>query len=298
MKCKNPCCAKCYGINPGTRRKAVYGFPVGIQAAHALGETLTQLTMKLFQRGGVAGSGVSPYERVDAILSLTNFKSKAEKNSYVTFSPVAWGDGELKVEPASKGQVSLYIDGAKGSAIKVSEYNEYKANQKVKKGDILTEQIMEINTEDSIKYSGMEETLMRMLHNLYIVYSSEVKVLPVHFELILSSMMRYYPRKVIDPRIKYGLPYSKIQLRRMGYDFDDRELFDERIDSIKSSCYISPDFLEGLCMERVGENLRLALYNRLTDSADSIVVQLALGLLVQVGTGVNDDFIKQMKGEL
>ena len=51
-------------------------------------------------------------------------------------------------------------------------------------------------------------------------------------------------------------------------------------------------------MERVGENLRLALYNRLTDSADSIVVQLALGLLVQVGTGVNDDFIKQMKGEL
>lgn len=298
LKCKNPCCAKCYGINPGTRRKAVYGFPVGIQAAHALGETLTQLTMKLFQRGGVAGSGVSPYERVDAILSLTNFKSKAEKESYVTFSPIAWGDGELKVEPASKGQVSLYIEGTKGSAIKVSEYNEYKANQKVKKGDILTEQIMEIYTEDSIKYSGMDETLMRMLHNLYIVYSSEVKVLPVHFELILSSMMRYYPRKVIDPRIKYGLPYSKIQLKRMGYDFNDRELFEERIDSIKSSCYISPDFLEGLCMERVGENLRLALYNRLTDSTDSIVVQLALGLLVQVGTGVNDNFIKQMKGEL
>ena len=157
---------------------------------------------------------------------------------------------------------------------------------------------MEIYTEDSIKYSGMDETLMRMLHNLYIVYSSEVKVLPVHFELILSSMMRYYPRKVIDPRIKYGLPYSKIQLKRMGYDFNDRELFEERIDSIKSSCYISPDFLEGLCMERVGENLRLALYNRLTDSTDSIVVQLALGLLVQVGTGVNDNFIKQMKGEL
>lgn len=295
LKCKNPCCAKCYGMNPSTRRKPVFGFPIGIQAAHSMGETLTQLTMKLFQRGGVAGSGVSPYERVDAILSLSDFSKSASTGSYITYSPVAWVDGVLRVEPASTGIVSLSIGDSK-SKVRVSEYNDYKVNQFVSKGDVLTEQIMEVKVADSIKHSGMDTTLMRMLYNLYVVYSSEVRILPIHFEVLLTSMLRYYPKSVNDKRVKYGIPYSRIQLVNMGYDFSNKELFTEDIISIKKSCYTSSDFLEGLFMERVGENLRMALFNMLDDSTNSIVVQMALGLLVQVGTGINENFIDEMKG--
>lgn len=72
ITCDNPCCAKCYGIDLGANAKVVKGTAIGSIAAQAIGEPITQLTMKTFQKGGISGSKglMSSYDIVKHMLEL------------------------------------------------------------------------------------------------------------------------------------------------------------------------------------------------------------------------------------
>ena len=63
-RCKNGVCAKCYGRNLATGESVNIGEAVGIQAAQSIGEPGTQLTMRTFHTGGVAGSGFRPLPNI------------------------------------------------------------------------------------------------------------------------------------------------------------------------------------------------------------------------------------------
>lgn len=94
--CKDPFCVKCYGIDMSTWNEVVVGTPVGIVAAEAIGETTSQLTMRTFQGGGVAGKGGigSAFDKTKMYIGVSDVYANSED----TYEPVAWEDGEVLVE--------------------------------------------------------------------------------------------------------------------------------------------------------------------------------------------------------
>jgi len=77
MRCKtvNGCCVKCYGCLPGTLTPVTVGTPVGTLATQALGEPVTQMTMKTFHTGGADSSATLGLQRVQDILNLSDIKN-------------------------------------------------------------------------------------------------------------------------------------------------------------------------------------------------------------------------------
>ena len=119
ITCKNPCCVKCYGRDLVTNTKAIKGLPIGYIAAQSIGEPGTQLTMKNFQSGGVAGitNLTSSFDKMSDYLHIYDLKkNKASKPiSYDYIAPVSGniqtisrGDGtkELKImSPDKNGNI-------------------------------------------------------------------------------------------------------------------------------------------------------------------------------------------------
>lgn len=105
LTCRDPFCAKCYGIDMSTWNQVVVGTPVGIVAAEAIGETTSQLTMRTFQGGGVAGKGGigSAFDKTKMYIGVNDVFSKSAN----TYEPVAWKTGDVIIE---EGAVKIVSD--------------------------------------------------------------------------------------------------------------------------------------------------------------------------------------------
>jgi len=144
-KAKRGVCAKCYGWDLGYNKMARKGVAVGIVAAQSIGEPGTQLTMRTFHTGGVAGSGdiTQGLPRVEEIFEARPVKKPAllaEISGQVEIvSDEITREKVLKINGVEKKEEKFYVKGKDFDKIEV------RSGKKVKKGDIL------INTVRKIK---------------------------------------------------------------------------------------------------------------------------------------------------
>jgi DNA-directed RNA polymerase subunit beta' len=188
LKCKtvNGVCSKCYGWDMGTNEPAKQGFAAGIIAAQAIGEPGTQLTMRTFHTGGVAGGAdiTLGLPRVQEIFERRVPKGKAEISDIDGKVVDITEKRVIKIKPSDKKDkrktVNYQIEAKKAIYVSVGD--------NVKKGDALCEGNVDINK--FFKLRPKEEIQKYILKELQKAYVSQgVDIHDKHIEVIVKQML-------------------------------------------------------------------------------------------------------------
>ena len=178
-------CAKCYGANMATGEPVQVGEAVGIIAAQSIGEPGTQLTMRTFHTGGVAGDDITQgLPRVEELFEarkpkglaiITEFGGKAVINDTKK-------KREIIVTNEETGESKAYLI-PYGSRIKIQDGAELEA------GDELTEG--SVNPHDILKIKGLRAVQDYMIQEVQRVYRLQgVEINDKHIEVIVRQMLK------------------------------------------------------------------------------------------------------------
>jgi DNA-directed RNA polymerase subunit beta' len=186
-------CQKCYGKDLGRGDMVKLGQAVGIVAAQAIGEPGTQLTMRTFHIGGVAGADITQgLPRVDEIFEVRTPKTRAI---------IAEFNGVIHEIENNKKQKIIKVaktDVGKGGKIKASDIKEYVIpsvmNAKVEEGDLVTiGQVLSeghIDLKKLFKISGKEIIQRYIIREVQEIYQTQGEgINDKHIEIIVRQMI-------------------------------------------------------------------------------------------------------------
>ena len=181
---KNGICAKCYGANMATGEAVQVGEAVGIIAAQSIGEPGTQLTMRTFHTGGVAGDDITQgLPRVEELF-------EARKPKGLAILAECGGVANIR-DTKKKREVVITDEEGKeetylipyGSRIKITD------GQKLEAGDELTEG--SVNPHDLLKIKGIRAVQDYMIREVQRVYRLQgVDISDKHIEVIVRQMLK------------------------------------------------------------------------------------------------------------
>ena len=181
----NGICAKCYGANMATGQAVQVGESVGIIAAQSIGEPGTQLTMRTFHTGGVAGNDITQgLPRVEELFEARKPKGLAIITEFAGKATIkdTKKKREVIVSNDETGEMKAYLI-PYGSRIKIVDGAVLEA------GDELTEG--SINPHDILKIKGVRAVQDYMLREVQRVYRLQgVEISDKHIEVIVRQMLK------------------------------------------------------------------------------------------------------------
>ena len=204
---KTGICAKCYGRNLATGERVNIGESVGITAAQSIGEPGTQLTMRTFHTGGVAGADITHgLPRVEELFEARKPKGLAE---------ICEGDGtvvsitqdkENKTEVIVRGEEEKKYIVPYGARLNVEEGDFVEAGGQITKGPL--------NPHDILRLKGVEGVYQYLLKEVQRVYKLQgVDINDKHIEVIVSQMLsKYKIEEAGDTHLLPGGLYSKSEV--------------------------------------------------------------------------------------
>ncbi|GAV21751.1 DNA-directed RNA polymerase subunit beta' [Carboxydothermus pertinax] len=178
-------CTRCYGRNLATNKIVDIGEAVGIIAAQSIGEPGTQLTMRTFHTGGVAGEDITQgLPRVEELFEARRPKGQAIITEIDGVVEVRDNKGrrEIEVVNPETGERQVY-------PITYQARIKVQTGDKVYAGDELTEG--PINPHDLIKVKGIEGAQLYLLQEVQKVYRMQgVEINDKHIEVVIRQMLR------------------------------------------------------------------------------------------------------------
>ena len=187
LTCKshNGVCAKCYGANMATGEPVQVGEAVGIIAAQSIGEPGTQLTMRTFHTGGVAGDDITQgLPRVEELFEARKPKGLAIITEFAGTANIhdTKKKREIIVTNNETGETKAYLI-PYGSRIKIQDGAVLEA------GDELTEG--SVNPHDILKIKGLRAVQDYMIQEVQRVYRLQgVEINDKHIEVIVRQMLK------------------------------------------------------------------------------------------------------------
>ena len=190
-KTRHGVCSKCYGRNLATGKEVNIGEAIGIIAAQSIGEPGTQLTMRTFHTGGVAGGDITQgLPRVEEL-----FEARKPKGLAV----IAEIDGRVEIDETGKRKEIIVVPNEGEKQVYSIAYNSrlrVKQGQMVKAGDPLTQG--SINPHDIVRVQGIggvQEYIVKEVQRVYRLQGVDVN--DKHIEVIVRQMLSKV--KVEDP---------------------------------------------------------------------------------------------------
>jgi DNA-directed RNA polymerase subunit beta' len=178
-------CAKCYGRSLATGKRVDVGEAVGIIAAQSIGEPGTQLTMRTFHTGGVAG--------LDITHGLPRIQELFEARIPKGMAPISEVDGRVRIEEPEKSRRIIVTpdDGAEEVIYQVS----MRSRLLVADGDHVRvgQQLIAgaVNPHEVLRILGSREVQLHLVHEVQEVYRSQgVSIHDKHIEIIIRQMLK------------------------------------------------------------------------------------------------------------
>ncbi|WP_226585798.1 DNA-directed RNA polymerase subunit beta' [Halobacillus litoralis] len=203
---KHGVCKKCYGRNLATGDEVEVGEAVGIIAAQSIGEPGTQLTMRTFHTGGVAGDDITQgLPRIQEIVEARNPKGQAVITEI---------DGTVHEVNEVKEKQEIVIQGSVesrsytapyGARMKVSVGDEVKAGEPLTEGSIDPKELLTIKGLD-----GVQEYLLKEVQKVYRMQGVEIS--DKHVEVMVRQMLRKV--RVLDSGDTDVLPGSLLEIHQ------------------------------------------------------------------------------------
>ncbi len=186
-KTKNGVCAKCYGLNLATGEPVKLGEAVGIMAAQSIGEPGTQLTMRTFNTGGVAGKDITKgLPRVTELVEARKPKGKAvisKINGTVVAVDVDSNNKKVKISVQNDIELQEH-ESLPGAIACVKVGDVVKAGDKLTEGVIAPKELLNVASADEVKNYILNE--IQLTYNT----SNNIKISDKHIEIIISQMMK------------------------------------------------------------------------------------------------------------
>jgi len=181
--CEHGVCSKCYGLNLATGQPVNVGEAVGIIAAQSIGEPGTQLTMRTFHTGGVAGADITQgLPRVEELFEARKPKGLAviaEISGQISFKETK-KKKEVVVTSDSGETTSAQI--VFGSRIKVADGAMVEAGAEITEGSINPHDILRI-----VGLEGVQEYIIKEVQRVYRLQGVDIN--DKHIEIIIKQMI-------------------------------------------------------------------------------------------------------------
>jgi DNA-directed RNA polymerase subunit beta' len=279
-------CKKCYGRNLATGRPVEMGEAVGIIAAQSIGEPGTQLTMRTFHTGGVAGDDITQgLPRVEELFEARKPKGQAiisEVKGKVAISEVK---GRREVEITTESDEHITYTVPYGSRLSVRD------GQIVEAGDELTEG--SINPHDMLKVKGQRGVQVYLVGEVQRVYRLQgVDINDKHIEVMVRQMLRKV--KIDDAGDTSLLPGGLIDI----FDFQDENakaiadggepaVAHAVLLGITKASLATDSFLSAASFQETTRVLTEAAIKGKVDPLLGLKENVIIGKLIPAGTGMN-----------
>ena len=283
---KSGICAKCYGANLATGKPVEVGEAVGTIAAQSIGEPGTQLTMRTFHTGGVAGGDITQgLPRVEELFEARKPKGLA----ILTEIP-----GVVEIRDTKKKREVIVTDNESaqsktylipyGSRLKVVE------GQVLEAGDILTEG--SINPHDLLKIKGVKAVQNYMISEVQRVYRLQgVEINDKHIEMIVRQMMK--KERVNEAGDSRFIPGTTVD--RLDFEDENERLIKEgkkpaegkrTMLGITKASLATDSFMSAASFQETTKVLTEAAINGKIDHLIGLKENVIIGKLIPAGTGM------------
>lgn len=279
-------CEKCYGKNLATGEKVEVGEAVGTIAAQSIGEPGTQLTMRTFHTGGVAGSDITQgLPRIQEIFEARNPKGQAvitEIEGVVEGIKLA-KDRQQEIVVKGANETRSYL--ASGTSRIIVEIG-----QPVQRGEVLTEGSIE--PKNYLSVAGLNATESYLLKEVQKVYRMQgVEIDDKHVEVMVRQMLRKV--RIIEAGDTKLLPGSLVDI----HNFTDanREAFKHRkrpatakpvLLGITKASLETESFLSAASFQETTRVLTDAAIKGKRDDLLGLKENVIIGKLIPAGTGM------------
>ena len=283
---KHGVCSLCYGRDLATGRIVNAGEAVGIIAAQSIGEPGTQLTMRTFHTGGVAGEDITHgLPRVEELFEARKPKGQAvitEISGTVQFSD-SRGRREVMVT-AADGETATYVV-PYTARLKVHD------GQEVEAGDRLTEG--PVNPHDILRIKGTRDVQLHLLREVQKVYRMQgVDINDKHIETVIRQMLRKV--KVEDPGDTDLLPGGLVE--RFDFEEANEKVLAEGgkpasakpvLMGITKAALATESFLSAASFQETTRVLTDAAIKGKRDRLLGLKENVIIGKLIPAGTGMS-----------
>ncbi len=286
-------CAKCYGSNMATGEPVQVGEPVGIIAAQSIGEPGTQLTMRTFHTGGVAGGDITQgLPRVEEL-----FEARRPKGMCI----ISEIDGVVELRQNKKKEEIVVTDPETGASKaylhtygtelkKLGDGSHLGDGTVVKAGDQLTEG--SINPHDLLKIKGVDAVQDYLLQEVQRVYRLQgVEISDKHIEVLVRQMLKKV--EVDDPGDSQLLPGTKVDA--LEFDEINKRLEQEGLKKaectqillgITKASLATESFLSAASFQETTKVLTDAAIKGKVDHLVGPMENVIIGKLIPAGTGM------------
>ncbi|KUP04797.1 DNA-directed RNA polymerase subunit beta' [Bacillus coahuilensis p1.1.43] len=279
-------CEKCYGVNLATGQKVEVGEAVGIIAAQSIGEPGTQLTMRTFHTGGVAGDDITQgLPRIQEIFEARNPKGQAavsEINGVVT----AVNEGkDRQQEIVVRGDVETRTYTVPYTArLKVGIDSEIIRGQELTEGSIDPKELLKVRD-----VLAVQEYLLREVQKVYRMQGVEIG--DKHVEVMVRQMLRKV--RVIDAGETDVLPGTLLDIHQFT-DANEKALLSGRTPAtgrpvllgITKASLETDSFLSAASFQETTRVLTDAAIKGKRDELLGLKENVIIGKLVPAGTGM------------
>jgi DNA-directed RNA polymerase subunit beta' len=289
-------CAKCYGANLATGEEINVGEAVGIIAAQSIGEPGTQLTMRTFHTGGVAGDDITQgLPRVEEL-----FEARKPKRA-ATLSEIA---GVVSMEEAKRGTIKVVTvrNNETGDAriyqIPSSNHFRVSEGQKVEVGSRFTDGAL--NPHDVLSILGVEAVQNYLIQEVQHVYRQQgVDINDKHIEVIVRQMMRKVKiENTGDTDLLLGATVDIFELEAANKALKERaKTGDEELHPAEGSTVLlgitkaslaTDSFLSAASFQETTRVLTEAAIKGKVDNLLGLKENVIIGKLVPAGSGMDD----------
>ena len=281
---KSGICAKCYGRNLATGESVNIGEAVGITAAQSIGEPGTQLTMRTFHTGGVAGSDITQgLPRVEELFEARKPKGLAE---------ICEADGTVvSIEARKDNKTQIKVRGEEereyivpyGARLSVKEGDYVLAGQNITRGPL--------DPKDILRLNGVEGVYQYLLKEVQRVYKQQgVDINDKHVEVIVSQMLSKC--KITDAGDTSLLPggqYSKFEIEEANAALDEDQApaqYERILLGITKASLATNSFLSAASFQETTRVLTDAAIKGKNDKLQGLKENVIIGKLIPAGTGM------------
>src|SRR5699024_4715001 len=282
---KHGVCKKCYGRNLATGADVEVGEAVGIIAAQSIGEPGTQLTMRTFHTGGVAGDDITQgLPRIQELFEARNPKGKAV---------ISGIDGKVVEITESRDKREIIVESdvetveypvPYNARLKVAVDDEVEAGQELTEGSIDPKELLQVKGVE-----GVQSYLLREVQRVYRMQGVEIG--DKHVEVMVRQMLRKV--KILESGDTNVLPGSLIELHYFK-EINNKVLMEGLEPAVGEPVLLgitkasleTESFLSAASFQETTRVLTDAAIKGKTDALLGLKENVIIGKLIPAGTGM------------
>jgi DNA-directed RNA polymerase subunit beta' len=279
-------CAKCYGLNLATGKPVHVGEAVGIIAAQSIGEPGTQLTMRTFHTGGVAGGDITQgLPRVEELFEARKPKGLAvvaEIDGVISFKETKKKrEVVITNEETGEQHTSLIVFGAK---LKVREGDRVIKGQSITEGSINPHDLLRV-----VGVTGVREYIIKEVQKVYRLQGVDIN--DKHIEIIVKQMLSKI--RIDESGDTLLLPRTVISMKEFNHINEEVEaeggepaVGTPTLLGITKASLATESFLSAASFQETTRVLTEAAINGKEDRLLGLKENVIIGKLIPAGTGM------------